>query len=225
MAVRLPGFRRRQGRDGYIDMSRRHGPRSLPRERRALTLVVAAVCAVGCGRGESRAILTALGVVDVAPPSAERVALLCDNSAGSTCSAEALARVIQAALLHLAERPGSRIALYVLGGALADTRLVWAESISTPAGLRPRDIEASRKAQLEQVRTALLEKAQPYLGRGPLYQALLGTKLLLVLHVFVVGLLMVKPKNPKRARQITGIAISGVIIIAMSAVLRQLHLH
>jgi uncharacterized membrane protein len=62
-------------------------------------------------------------------------------------------------------------------------------------------------------------------GRGPLYQALLGTKLLLVLHVFVVGLLIVKPKNPKRARQMTGIAISGVIIIAISAVLRQLHLH
>ena len=152
-------------------MSRRHGPRSLPRERRALTLVVAAVCAVGCGRGESRAILTALGVVDVAPPSAERVALLCDNSAGSTCSPEALAQVIQAALLHLAERPGSRIALYVLGGALADTRLVWAESISTPPGLRPRDIEASRKAQLERARMALLDKAQPYLGRGPLYSS------------------------------------------------------
>jgi len=50
--------------------------------------------------------------------SAEHVALLCDNSAGSTCSAEALAQVIQAALLHLAERPGSRIALYVLGAPL-----------------------------------------------------------------------------------------------------------
>jgi len=46
-----------------------------------------------------------------------------------------------------------------------------------------------------------------------------------VLHVFAVGFLIVKPKNPKRARQMTGIAISGVIIIAISAVLRQLHLH
>ena len=62
------------------------------------------------------------------------------------------------------------------------------------------------------------------LGRGPLYQALLGIKMLLVLHVFAVGILIVKPKNPKRARMMTGIVISGLTIIAMSAVLRQLHL-
>jgi len=63
------------------------------------------------------------------------------------------------------------------------------------------------------------------LGRGPLYQALLGIKLLLVLHVFAVGILIVKPKNVKRARQMTGLLISGLIIIAISAVLRQLHLN
>jgi len=62
------------------------------------------------------------------------------------------------------------------------------------------------------------------LGRGPLYQALLGIKLLLALHVFGVGFLIVKPKNARRTRQLTGIMISGVIIIAISAVLRQLHL-
>jgi hypothetical protein len=62
-------------------------------------------------------------------------------------------------------------------------------------------------------------------SRGPLYQSLLGIKLLLVLHVFAVGLLIVKPKNPKRSRQMTGLVISGLIIIAISAVLRQLHLN
>jgi uncharacterized membrane protein len=62
------------------------------------------------------------------------------------------------------------------------------------------------------------------LGRGPVYQALLGVKMLLVLHVFAVGFLIVKPKNPKRARMMTGIVISGLIIIAISAVLRQLHI-
>jgi uncharacterized membrane protein len=60
------------------------------------------------------------------------------------------------------------------------------------------------------------------LGRGPLYHALLGIKLLLVLHVFAVGFLIVKPRNPKRTRMMTGVVISGVIIIAISAVLRQL---
>ncbi len=62
------------------------------------------------------------------------------------------------------------------------------------------------------------------LGRGTLYQSLLGVKMLLALHVFAVGFLIVKPKNAKRSRQLTGIAISGVIILAISAVLRQLHL-
>ena len=50
-------------------------------------------------------------------------------------------------------------------------------------------------------------------------------KLLLVLHVFAVGLLIVKPKNPKRSRQMTGIVISCLVIIAISAILRQLHLN
>lgn len=63
------------------------------------------------------------------------------------------------------------------------------------------------------------------LGRGALYQSLLGIKLLLVLHVFAVGILIVKPKNEKRARQMTGLVISGLIIIAISAALRQLHLN
>ncbi len=63
------------------------------------------------------------------------------------------------------------------------------------------------------------------LGRGPVYQALLGIKMLLALHVFVVGILIVRPGNPKRARQMTGIAISGLIIIVISAGLRQLHMH
>ncbi len=62
------------------------------------------------------------------------------------------------------------------------------------------------------------------LGRGPLYQTLLGIKILLALHVFAAGILIVKPDNPKRTRQLTGVIISGVIVIAISAVLRQLHL-
>ncbi len=62
------------------------------------------------------------------------------------------------------------------------------------------------------------------LGRGALYQTLLGIKILLALHVFAAGILIVKANNPKRTRQLTGVMISGLIIIAISAVLRQLHL-
>jgi len=63
------------------------------------------------------------------------------------------------------------------------------------------------------------------INQGKLYQSLLGIKLLLVLHVFAVGILIVRPKNPKRTRQMTGLVISGLVIIAISAVLRQLHLN
>ena len=63
------------------------------------------------------------------------------------------------------------------------------------------------------------------INRGTLYQSLLGIKLLLVLHVFAVGILIVRPKNPKRTRQMTGLVISGLVILAISAVLRQLHLN
>jgi len=63
------------------------------------------------------------------------------------------------------------------------------------------------------------------INQGRLYQWLLAIKLLLVLHVFAVGILIVRPKNAKRTRQMTGLVISGLIIIAISAVLRQLHLN
>lgn len=63
------------------------------------------------------------------------------------------------------------------------------------------------------------------INRGTLYQSLLGIKILLVLHVFAVGILIVKPTNPKRVRQMTGLVISGLVIIAISALLRQLHLN
>jgi hypothetical protein len=151
-------------------MSRHKGRRYQPRVR-ALAFTLAAAFAAGCGEGRAPSVLSALGLIDPATEPPEHVVVLCDNSAGSTCSPQALEQVMGAALHHLAERPGSRITLYVLGSAIADTRLVWAESIDTPSALRPREIEALRKAQLEQARTALLEKAQPYLGRGPLYSS------------------------------------------------------
>ena len=40
-----------------------------------------------------------------------------------------------------------------------------------------------------------------------------GIKILLVLHVFAVALLITQPKNPKRARMMTGTLISGLIIL------------
>ena len=59
-------------------------------------------------------------------------------------------------------------------------------------------------------------------GHRPIYQALLGIKLLLALHVFTVALLIVRPGNKRRARMMTGVAISGLVIIAIAAYLRHI---
>jgi hypothetical protein len=61
-----------------------------------------------------------------------------------------------------------------------------------------------------------------HLGHNPLYHALLGIKLLLVLHVFAVAILISRPHNPRRARMMAGAAISGLAIIAISACLPHL---
>ena len=59
-------------------------------------------------------------------------------------------------------------------------------------------------------------------GHTPKYHMLLGIKLMLALHVFAVSLLITQPKNPKRARMMTGTLISAFIIIAISAYLRRI---
>ena len=59
-------------------------------------------------------------------------------------------------------------------------------------------------------------------GHSPRYKLLLAVKLLLVLHVFAAALLAVRPKNPRRARQMTGAFLSGLIIILLSAYLRRI---
>jgi uncharacterized membrane protein len=59
-------------------------------------------------------------------------------------------------------------------------------------------------------------------GLTPAYHALIGIKILLALHVFAVAILACRAGNEKRGRQLTGVAISGLIIVALSAVLRGL---
>lgn len=121
----------------------------------------------------------------------------------------------------------------VLVGGVLYARLVIAPAL---ASLPTQDQETLGAAMASRYRSLLylamlfllgtgLYNVFMNLGRGPLYQSLLGIKLLLVLHVFAVGIVIVKPKNVKRARQMTGLVISGLLIIAISAVLRQLHLN
>jgi len=59
-------------------------------------------------------------------------------------------------------------------------------------------------------------------GHTTRYHVLLGIKLLLALHVFTVALLIVRPRNKRRARMMTGVAISGLVIIAIAAYLQHI---
>jgi uncharacterized membrane protein len=59
-------------------------------------------------------------------------------------------------------------------------------------------------------------------GHTVTYHVLLAIKLLLVLHVFAVMLLAVQRNNKRRVRMMAGAAISGLIIIAISAYLRRI---
>ena len=56
----------------------------------------------------------------------------------------------------------------------------------------------------------------------PAYHAVIGVKFLLVLHVLAAGFLATRASSPKRRRQAAGAAITGFIILALSAVLRRL---
>src|SRR5260370_33841 len=61
-------------------------------------------------------------------------------------------------------------------------------------------------------------------GLTPEYHAIIGVKFLLALHVFAVAILASRPDNARRARQLTGVAISGVAIVPLCAVLTFLRL-
>jgi uncharacterized membrane protein len=58
-------------------------------------------------------------------------------------------------------------------------------------------------------------------GHRPVYHIVLGIKLLLVLHVFGISLLVVRPAQPRRERLITGAMISGLAILLISSWLRR----
>jgi hypothetical protein len=59
-------------------------------------------------------------------------------------------------------------------------------------------------------------------GKTPPYEAIFGIKVLLALHVFAVLWLATGADNDRRSRQLTGVAISAVLIVVLSAVLRWL---
>jgi len=56
--------------------------------------------------------------------------------------------------------------------------------------------------------------------KTPTFHMLFGIKMLLALHVFAVWGIAAKPDNAKRSRQLTGVVVSGVLILIISAAFR-----
>ena len=57
-------------------------------------------------------------------------------------------------------------------------------------------------------------------GHTAFYQALFGIKILFVLHILSVTILATAPNNARRGRQLFGAAISGLIVVLISAYLK-----
>ncbi|HWQ56231.1 MAG TPA: hypothetical protein VN442_21265 [Bryobacteraceae bacterium] len=59
-------------------------------------------------------------------------------------------------------------------------------------------------------------------GHSPRYHMLLGIKILLALHIFAVAVLVGTNRTKRPGRAMTGAAITGLVIIAISAYLRRI---
>ncbi len=75
-------------------------------------------------------------------------------------------------------------------------------------------------AALLAVLSGLYNFLQKASGAGKTYHMLFGMKMALVLHILAVGYLALKPANARRQRLFTGIVISGLVVVAISAVMR-----
>jgi len=75
--------------------------------------------------------------------------------------------------------------------------------------------------------TLFLTGAYNLMAKGAVpkqYHMLFGVKFLLFLHIAMVSILLVKPNTTpeKRARMLTGLAISGACLVVISAALRAI---
>jgi uncharacterized membrane protein len=110
----------------------------------------------------------------------------------------------------------ARLAMTPAGGSLA------AEARET---LSERAAAAYRPVVLAAIAGLLVSGLYNILsapGHTVRYHFVLGIKLLLAAHVFTVSFLIVGPHHPRRARMMTGVIISGFLIILISVYLRRI---
>ncbi len=108
-----------------------------------------------------------LGACDQAGPPAERIVILCDNSAGSSCSRSALDSTIAIALRHIVERPDSRIEIWTLGSDVASTQVAASFAITRSRRNGVRATLAHRDRQINAASSLLRQESDEYLRSQP----------------------------------------------------------
>lgn len=108
-----------------------------------------------------------LGACTQADPPAERIVILCDHSAGSSCSGSNLDSAITAALRHSVDRPGSRVELWVLGSDVASTHMIASFTITRPQRNGVRAMLAHHASQSNAARSLFRREIDPYLRSRP----------------------------------------------------------
>jgi len=93
---------------------------------------------------------------DAPSPSAVTITLLCDPSAGSPCEPAELTANIDVALAVAASRPGSSVAVWVMGATLAGTRELGRVTSPEASPRGDRAWRASQRAWIVTSRTSLL---------------------------------------------------------------------
>jgi hypothetical protein len=118
----------------------------------------------------------------------------------------------------------------LIGGFIFARFAVW-PALDSNSGLFVESMVARFRSILYLVlATTLASGLYNYLTKPfypPHYHMAIGIKFLFVLHIFAVAILYTMPNAAlaKRRRWLTGMAISGLIVIAISAVLRWMTSH
>ncbi len=118
-------------------------------------------------------------------------------------------------------------AVVLIGGAAYWRMVLMPSSYALPADereiLNERDAGAFRPFVLAAILGLLASgifNILAFPGHKAIHNLMLALKLLLVAHVFAAVLVAVRARSPRRSRILTGVVVSGAVIIAISAYLR-----
>lgn len=122
----------------------------------------------------------------------------------------------------------------LIGGFIYARFGVWPALSSLPAGEVSEFVESMvgrfRTILYTLLATILISGLYNYLTKSvypPYYHMVIGVKFLFVLHIFAAAILYTQRgvDAAKRRRRLTGLVISGLIVIAISADLRWMSMH